>query len=88
MKNKIKVLIDYPVEKFYNGQTFPGLLYSELKNDSRFEIFLPNKNKNFKDLDLMIIFAGGNHYKFFDDIFSSIFSKELKKNFFQNFKNI
>ena len=31
----------------------------------------------------MIIFAGGNHYKFFDDIFSSIFSKELKKNFFK-----
>ncbi len=85
MKNKIKVLIDYPVEKFYNGQTFPGLLYSELKNDSRFEIFLPNKNKNFKDLDVMIIFAGGNHYKFFDDIFSSILSEELKKKFLLKF---
>lgn len=82
---KIKVLIDYPVEKFYNGQTFPALLYSELKNDLRFEIFLPNKNKNFKDLDVMIIFAGGNHYKFFDDIFSSIFSKEFKKKFLIKF---
>lgn len=86
MKNKIKVLIDYPVEKFYNGQTFPNLLYSELKNDSRFETFLPNKNKNFIDLDAMIIFAGGNHYKFFDDIFSSIFSQELKKKILSKFE--
>ncbi len=59
---KINILIDYPViEGKYTGQTFPNIIYNELKKDSNFNVFLPKK-QNLKNLDAMLVFAGGNHF--------------------------
>ncbi len=85
MTKKIKVLIDYPVESSYTGQTFPHVLYNELKRDERFEVLIPNNTKDFKKIDVIIIFAGGNHYKFFDDFASSFFSLEIVKKILNKF---
>jgi glycosyltransferase involved in cell wall biosynthesis len=86
LTQKIRVLLDYPVQDHYNGQTLPAILFYELKKDIRFEVLLPDRNKTFKNLDILIIFAAGNHYKFSDDILASLLSKELIKKLSNKFK--
>tara|TARA_X000000950_G_scaffold257054_1_gene323180 strand:- start:292 stop:1461 length:1170 start_codon:yes stop_codon:yes gene_type:complete len=81
---KINILIDYPVQEGkYTGQTFPNIIYKELKKDPKFNVFLPEKNAR-KDLDAMMVFAGGNHYsikksKLNNLAYKEVFSKFLKK---------
>ena len=59
---KINILIDYPVQEGkYTGQTFPNIIYEKLKNDKKFNVLLPKKKIN-KNLDAIMIFAGGNHF--------------------------
>ena len=86
MTKKLRVFLDYPVQDHYNGQTLPSILFNELKKDIKFEVLLPNDSKAEDNLDVLIIFAAGNHYKFFDDIFASLFSKELLKKLSIKFK--
>ena len=68
---KINILVDYPViEGKYTGQTFPNIIYKELKKDRRFKVYLPDKKVR-KHLNAMMLFAGGNHFSIKKSMFTA-----------------
>tara|TARA_B100000886_G_scaffold331859_1_gene283867 strand:- start:5348 stop:6514 length:1167 start_codon:yes stop_codon:yes gene_type:complete len=82
---KINILVDYPViEGKYTGQTFPNIIFKELKKDRRFNVFLPEKKVR-KNLNAMIVFAGGNHFSIKNSKFKNLSYKELISKFLKKF---
>ena len=85
---KINILIDYPVQEGkYTGQTFPNIIYEKLKNDKKFNVLLPKKKIN-KNLDAIMIFAGGNHFSLKKNLFNNISFREIVGRFFIRYENL
>ncbi len=85
---KINILIDYPVvEGKYTGQTFPNIIFKELKSDKRFNVYLPKKKIN-KNLDVILVFAGGNHFSLKDTSVNNLSILEIVNRIFIKFEHI